>query len=180
MRVKLLEFIIYFMTKEQFLKDMNAWGSHRRLLWQALEATKDSVDPVIELGCGDNSTPHLLKYCEDHQRILFSYDSNKAWADKFGSDHVKDWEKHPLWLQKYSVCLLDLAPGEYRRVALMKMDADIIVIHDSEPAGWNASDYHVRPLFPKFKYVKDDVPDLRGQPWTTAVSNIIDVSLWKM
>src|SRR5688572_21176806 len=164
------------MTKEQFLKDINPWGSHRNLLWQALESTKDSPFPIIELGCGDNSTPQLTKYCKDTQRILFSYDSNKEWAEKFDADYVRDWEKHPLWLSKYSVCLLDLAPGEYRKVALMKIEADIIVLHDSEIPGWNASDYKVRPLFSKFKYVKDDVPSEKGQPWTTALSNTIDVT----
>jgi hypothetical protein len=166
------------MKREQFLRDINPWGSHRALLWEALEATKDSPFPVIELGCGDNSTPFLMKYCEDNQRVFFSYDSDKAWADKYDSDYVKDWEKHPLWLGRYSVCLLDLAPGDYRRVALMKIDADIIVVHDSEPPGWNASDYKVRPLFKNFKYVKDDVPKEKGQPWTTALSNTIDVTKW--
>lgn len=166
------------MKKEAFLKDLSAWGSHRVLLFEALEATKDSHLPVVELGCGDCSTPYLMEYCEKNKRVFFSFDSDKMWAEKYGSDYVKDWERHPLWLQKYSVCLLDLAPGEYRRVALMKLNADIIVIHDSEPKGWNASDYRVRPLFNQFKFVKDDQPKEKGSPWTTALSNTIDVTKW--
>lgn len=166
------------MTKEYFVKDATGFGSHRPLLWEALQATKDSPFPIIELGCGDSSTPFLMEYREKANRVFFSYDSKKEWADKYGSDYVRDWEKHPLWLGKYSVCLLDLAPGEYRRIALMKVDSEIIVIHDSEPLGWNASDYKVRPLFSKFKYVKDDVPKEKGAPWTTALSNTIDVTKW--
>lgn len=168
------------MKRDEFVTHLNPWGSHRTLLWSALEATKDHAEPVIELGCGENSTPYLMKYCEDNKRVFFTYDSNKEWANRMGSDYVKDWEKHPLWLQKYSVCLLDLAPGEYRRIALMKIDADIIVSHDSEPPGWNASDYKVRPLFSKFKYVKDHVPNGKGEPWTTAISNVIEVSKWQI
>lgn len=164
------------MTKDDFLKDINPWGSHRTFLWMALEATKDSIFPVIELGCGDNSTPHLTQYCQDNGRVFFSYDSNQEWADKYNSHHVKDWEKHPLWLPRYSVCLLDLAPGDYRRIALRKIDADIIVLHDSEVQGWNASDYRVRPLFKHFKYVRDDIPKEKGSPWTSLLSNTVDVT----
>ena len=164
------------MTRENFLGDLEPWGNHRKLLFESLEATKDSLYPVVELGCGEGSTPYLMKYCERHKRVLFSYDSNKEWADKYDADYVKDWENHLLWHAKYSVCLLDLAPGEYRKIALMKIDADIIVIHDSEAEGWNASDYKVRPLFRKFKYFIDDVPKVKGQPWTSAVSNSFDVT----
>lgn len=168
------------MKKEAFLKDLSAWGSHRVLLFEALEATKESPFPVVELGCGDNSTPYLMEYCEKAKRVFFSFDSDKMWAEKYGSDYVKDWERHPLWLKKYSVCLLDLAPGEYRRVALMKLDSDIIILHDSEIPGWNASDYKVRPLFSKFKFVKDDQPKEKGSPWTSALSNTIDVTKWTL
>lgn len=164
------------MTRDDFLKYPNPWGSHRFFLWQALQATTNSLYSVVELGCGDNSTPYLLRYCEDGDRVFFSYDSDKLWADKYGSDYVKDWDKHPLWIQQYSVCLLDMAPGEYRKTALMKIDAEIIIVHDSETPGWNASDYKVRPLFSKFKYVKDDVPKEKGAPWTTALSQTIDVT----
>lgn len=147
------------------------------MLWQALEATKDSIHPIIELGCGYESTPYLLRYSSESDRVLFSYDSNKEWAAKFdGTEYVPDWERNLLWLHPYSVCLLDLAPGEYRRVALMKIRAEIIVVHDSEPPGWNASDYHVRPLFSKFKYMIDDIPKEKGAPWTTCLSNTIDVT----
>lgn len=167
------------MKKADFLKDLNPWGSHRPLLWQALEATKHLKLPVLELGAGENSTPFLRSYCSDSDLNFRSYDSNHEWARKMGV-YFNDgnWDHLNCWNIKWSVCLLDCAPGEYRKVALMKLQADVIVIHDSEPPGWNASDYKVRPLFPKFKYVKDDVPKEKGAPWTSALSNIIDVTKW--
>lgn len=163
------------MMREQFVNGAKGYGSHRPLLWEALEATKDSQLPVIELGAGDSSTSFLIEYCKENKRRFFSCDSQKEWADKYGSIFISDWDKMN-WNTGYSVCLLDLSPGDYRKIALMKIRADIIVIHDSEPPGWNASDYKVRPLFSKFKYLKDDVPKEKGAPWTSALSNTIDVT----
>lgn len=167
------------MTKEEFLKDIGAWSNHRRLLWMAL---RSALGPILELGAGEGSTPYLRQFCDEHLRSFQSYDSNKEWAKKMQVNYNNgDWESlscwhNPLW----GVVLLDLAPGEYRRVALMKLTAQIIIIHDSEPPRWNASDYKVRPLFKNFKYVIDDKPKEKGAPWTTAVSNTVDVSKWKI
>lgn len=167
------------MTKEQFLKDLNAWSSHRPLLWQALEATKHLKLPVLELGSGQGSTPYLKQYCKDEGLIFHTYESSREWAVTMESEWVMNWDAMTFWDKEFSVCLLDMAPGEYRKKALMKLtNTNIIVIHDSEPIGWNASDYQVRPLFSKFKYVIDDIPKEKGQPWTTALSNTIDVTKW--
>lgn len=169
------------MTKEDFIKDSQGYGSHRKLLWLSLEATKHLNLPVMELGCGDNSTPFLRKYCDDNGLELFSYDYNKEWADKFQVHHIKNWNRLPhninAWINDYSVVLVDESPGEHRKesIAILK-GARILVVHDSEPPGWNASDYRVRPLFSKFKYMIDDIPKEKGAPWTTALSNTIDVS----
>lgn len=168
------------MKKEQFLNKMNAYGSHRTLLWNALEDTKHLGKPVLELGSGPASTPFLRTYCSDNNLGLFSYDNSPHWAAVMKVEFVPDWDKMTFWKDDFSVVLLDLAPGEYRKVALMKLKADIIVIHDSEPVGWNASDYQVRPLFNKFKYKIDDIATQKGDPWTTALSNTIDVSKWKV
>ena len=164
------------MTRDEFEQNMEAWSNHRSLLWEALQATTSSSFPVLELGAGHGSTPFLRQYCKDGNRHFISYESNREWADIMESIFVTDWNNETLWINKYSVVLLDLAPGNYRQVALMKLNAEIIVIHDSEPIGWNASDYRVRPLFKNFKFVKDNVPKEKGQPWTTALSDTIDVT----
>lgn len=164
------------MTKEQFLEKLTAWASHRPMLWKALEATRGSEKPVIELGSGPGSTNYLRQYCQDEGRKFVSYESDRKWAVAMKVFYVVNWDDEMFWNGEYSVCLLDLAPGEYRKIALMKIQADIIVIHDSEPIGWNASDYKVRPLFTKFKYMVDDKNTEKGSPWTTMLSNTIDVS----
>lgn len=167
------------MTKEEFLKDIDNFSSHRNLLWEALEATKGLGLPVLELGCGDGSSPFLKQYCLENKLELFSYDFHAGWAAKYGSVHVTNWENIP-WSKDYGVVLIDHSPGSHRLIAIENLRHVIIqIVHDSEPLGWNASDYQVRPLFSKFKYQFDWVPGVHGDAWTTALSNTINVSTWQ-
>lgn len=169
------------MTQEEFLRDLDPWSSHRPLLWKALEATKGNPNPILEMGCGNGSTPYLQEYVKSDGRKLVSMDHNKEWADKFGARHTMAWHfSEWFYKQQYSAVLIDHAPGEKRREALglfadypIHFSGGVLVIHDSEPKGWNASDYQVRPLFIKFKYILDDKAKEPGQPWTTALSNDI-------
>lgn len=165
------------MKKEEFTQITSNWDSHRPLLWAALEATKHLKLPVLELGCGYGSTPFLQKYCVENELLLYSYDFDSNWAFKFHAIHVTNWDNIP-WRKEYGVVLVDMSPGEYRRQALMKLpNAKIIVIHDSEPKGWNLSDYQVRPLFKNFKFVLDYEVEKPGA-WATALSNEINVTLF--
>jgi hypothetical protein len=166
------------MTQEVFLKDVSNWSNHRHFLWLALEKTSQSPSPVLELGVGEGSTPYLRSYCDERKRRLLSYDNNNSWAEKYGAmelpvNNPNDY----MWSLPYSVVLVDHAPGEHRRVALrLLLNAEIIVIHDSEPAGWTAADYRVREEFKRFRYVADY--EDQGA-WATALSNTIDVSSWQ-
>lgn len=174
------------MTKEDFIKDSQGYGSHRPLLWEALQATKESKFPILELGAGENSTPFIRAYCLYQLRSSVHYDSNKEWAAKMGAIHCPDWNYlNWFYMKQYSVVLIDESPGEHRKEAIQlfasyPVHSQVLVVHDSEPPGWNASDYRVRPLFSKFKYMIDDVPKEKGAPWTTALSQTIDVTKFKL
>lgn len=169
------------MTKEDFLKDIGNWSNHRYLLWPALEATKHLNLPVLELGVGEGSSPFLRKYCADNNLELKSFDNNKLWADQYGGTYSEKWDaKEWFYNKKYSVVLIDQAPGWHRKLALelfiqFPTHAQVIVIHDSEIEGWNASDYKVRPLFKEFRYLIDYETPKPGA-WASAVSNFIDVT----
>lgn len=170
------------MTKEKFLENLDAWGSHRKLLWEALEATKELYLPVLELGSGPSSTPYLYEYCKNNNLTFLSYDFNPEYAklnSKYGTK-LTDWKDNSIWQRRYSVVLIDESPGEHRRESLSKVSAEIICTHDSEPPGWNASDYKIRPLFKYFNYMIDDIPETKGAPWTTCISTTIDVSKFKI
>jgi len=166
------------MRKEEFLANLANINNHRVLLWEALERTKDSRHPVLEMGCGDGSTPYLRQYCKDNNREFISLETNPEWAAKHSSKlistgwPVADW----FWMKQYSVVLIDHKPGEHRRVALELFAAhpvhfEIIVIHDSEPQGWNSSDYQVRPLFSQFQFCYDLISKEEGGAWASLLSN---------
>jgi len=168
------------MRKEEFLKDIDNWSNHRYLLWPALEATKHIGLPVLELGCGNGSTPYLQKYCSDNELRLGSFDFDKEWADKFDANYISNWDDI-IFDSHYSVVLVDHSPGEHRKEALKKLThSKIIIIHDSEPAGWNASDYQVREQFGLFKYVFDLKSEEPEGAWATALSNTIDVTKFEL
>ena len=160
------------MTKAEFLKDVGNWSNHRYLLWEALEATRHLNLPVLELGCGDGSTPFLQQYCKDNGLDLFSYDFNSEWAIRFDAHHVINWDSSVDWKRNYSVVLVDESPGEHRKTSIRSLiNSRIVVVHDSEPVGWNSSDYQVRPEFMRYAYTYDLKSEKPEGAWATWLSN---------
>ncbi len=129
------------------------WNNHLILLYVALEMTAHDEDnlPVMELGCGDGSSRQLKSFCQLNDRPFLSYDSNKEWADKYGSAHIQDWQTSSVYDGNFSVCLIDEAPGENRYLSMQKLadKSKIIVIHDSESA---ATGYMLDKVWHLFKY----------------------------
>lgn len=163
------------MTKEKFTQITSNWDSHRPLLWAALEATKHLKLPVLELGCGNGSTPFLKEYCLENGLQLFSYDFNIEWAAKFDAIHVTDWNNVP-WRKEWSVVLVDESPGEHRKVSIGKLHhAKVVVAHDTEPAADHG--YQMRVPLSRYKYLIDLETD---GAWATAVSNYIAVNKWEI
>lgn len=152
-------------------KPSGNWDNHRVLLEMALEATKDNPNPVLELGCGEGSTNLLRAYCKENNRQLESYDYSKEWADKYNAFHIDNWDNFD-WSKKYSAVLVDESPGEQRHISIQKLNADILVIHDSEPV---AVGYMLDRIWNLFKY-RVDVQSPGA--WASAVSNTIDVTAW--
>lgn len=179
------------MTKEEFIGNYNDWDSHRVLLWHGLNATSGNV---VEMGMGHGSTPQLHQYCLSNHRKLWSYDNHKEWVGNFkqmhsyGHEviHVEDWDSvfefHTKHSEMPDIVFIDHSPGERRKfdVELFAQKAKIVIVHDSEPKGWNASNYMVRPIFKQYKFVKDMESKSPTGAWTTALSNFIDVTAWQI
>ena len=74
-----------------------------------------------------------------------------------------------------SVLFIDHAPGERRRVDIVRFAeaAEIIIAHDTEPKADHG--YKMRAELAKFRYQVDY--ETSGA-WPTAVSNTIDISRW--
>lgn len=101
-----------------------AWGSHMPLLLLALGATDG---PVLEIGVGHFSTPHLHYLCAGMNRRLVSVEQAKDWHDEF-----KD---------KYEASLHSFRQGEYMDVLpeLARLPWSVVFI-DHSPGGKARSD----------------------------------------
>lgn len=156
------------MNKQEFLTGMDNACNHRVLLWEALRLTNGDV---IELGSGHGSTPFLRRFCELSQREFYSYENNAVWAEMTGSTLVEKWDDVPFI--DCGVLFIDHAPGERRKEDIIRHGdcAEIIVLHDTEPAADHG--YQMRQHFPKFKY---KVELKTAGAWATALSNTIDLS----
>ncbi len=154
--------------------DGDTYGTHREYL---LEAVRRTSGPVLELGCGDGSTPVLHDACTGAGRLLVTVDSDWEWLQKFEHmrcdlhlTQLKDDPADTGWLngvepEEWGVVFVDHSPGRSRRRAVERARkiAEYIVVHDTEELGYGLED-----LLSSFKYRKDF---RRSRPWTTVVSD---------
>lgn len=136
--------------------------------------------PILELGMGDSSTPALHALAEATGRLVCSYDHEPSWVDRFAGfrspDHqivqVASWDDCPIEKARWSVALVDHGPRERRvaDIARLAERAEVLVLHDSEEPT-----YKYDQIFGDFAH-RQDFKDLA--PWTTLLSNYVDVSSW--
>lgn len=173
------------MIQNRRLGDAN-WGTHQTPLITTVMYTDG---PILELGCGDFSTPLLHAICSVNQRMLVSTDSDKKWLRLF-LDLERPWHKFiyvPVFenpknpqLNKWdeigndthwNVVFIDHAPAHRRAVDIERLrpHTDIFVVHDTESprvyVGYST-------ILPSFKY---KVVYKRYKTETTVVSDTIDV-----
>ena len=136
------------------------WGSHIPVLIKVMEHTSGCV---LELGMGISSTPLLHMLCFDKDRHLVSYEDDPTFIKMFekyaDSTHeirkVEDWN-HINLDHDWSVVLVDHKPAERRIEEIKRLNAEYIVIHDSEPSMNELYRYdEIYPLFKhRFDYTK--------------------------
>ena len=124
---------------------MNEWSTHIHALSAAVQ---HSSGPILELGCGDYSTPllHVLR----GDRLVVSAERDPAWYAQFvdlaAAGHevvlVSDWDAFLEIVKSthWGVVFVDHSPGE-RRAADLRLLAprtDLVVVHDTEAScyGW--------------------------------------------
>jgi len=152
------------------------YGTHMPAL---ITAVVNTTGPVLELGCGDFSTPLLHAICSVKKRFLFTTESNRQWMNYFLDlacdwhqfQHVpsfNSWDEIGSGLQ-WSVVFVDHAPKERRVMDIVRLRpyTEIFVVHDTEIA-----DYRFEPVFATFKY---KYVYKRYDITTTLVSDTIDV-----
>lgn len=170
------------MTREQFIADMTDFGTHRPVLWHAIHAVDG---PVIECGCGYQSTPYLAQLCRELGREFMSFDDNPEWINGIRASTgvqptLVNWQAFTLANKRAGVVLIDTSisgakPMDNRQhvlhTAVNNLDLGVVLLHDS-----NDSQYGYQHEVPKFKH-RIDYTDLGLH--TTVVSQTIDVSAWK-
>lgn len=175
------------MVKDRLLGNPN-YGTHMVPLMTAVVHTQG---PILEMGSGDFSTPLLHAICSVNKRFILTTDTDKNWLSLF-NDLACSWHnfiyvpvyeddqnlnpKPILWDEiggdrHWGVVFIDHRPGERRAIDIQRLrkNADIIVVHDTEYAGYN-----YEPVLSTFKY---RFSYERYQTQTTLVSDTKDVSL---
>lgn len=152
------------------------YGSH----WPVLEkVVRHAGCGVIELGCGQSSTPMLHDLCDELGVTLDSYENNEDYAVMFEQLERKWHRLHVVenWGDVQSdgdgkLVFVDAAPIKSRVPLIRKfINADYLVVHDTE-----CDYYGYEPLLSSFKYRFD----FNGAvPATTVVSNKHDLEFMK-
>jgi len=156
-------------------KNPKHWSTHMPLLIKAVQATQGTV---VEVGGGVFSTPLLHWLCKMQGRRLITYENEAqfmAFSKEFQSEKhsvrlIEDWDAMD-FRSKRGVVFIDHHP-EFRRgldAIRFKDSADIIVMHDTE----RPEKYNYNGVWEHFKYVQHYRD---AKPWTSMVSNTIDVT----
>lgn len=144
------------MVKGRWLGDGN-WGTHMAAL---ITAVVNTNGPVLEMGCGDYSSPLLHAICGADNRFLLSTETNETWMSLFYDLKSKLHHFHfvpnaQAWDEvggnsHWSVVFIDHAPAERRVIDIQRLrkNTDIFVIHDTEADHV----YHYEAVLSTFKY----------------------------
>ncbi len=127
---------------------------------------------IVELGCGDYSTPVLTAIAAAQDRTYHCFASDAKWLQRYDvpSTLVASWDE-----QDYPACgmaLLDseeLVVNRVRRLEPLAKAAKIVVMHDArEDLDWDWIGDQFRYLAIATAY----------RPWTLVASREVDVTGW--
>ncbi len=158
-------------------------GTHIPTLLKVIPRT---TGDVCELGAGFFSTPILHWLCQGRKLVTYENDHDYyRMARQFQTyNHkirkVDDW-KDVDYNRHWAVVFIDHSVSkESKKQGLQRGDdvikftnADIFILHDTEPAV--ADKYRYNVVWPNFKYRLDWN---QCKPYTSVVSNVIDVTKW--
>lgn len=161
------------------MKDLTSYATHLPLLIKSIEATAKDNRPLLELGMGF-STMILHMMTKLSGREVYSFENDLKWLEEnkmYASETHKlfkvwNWSEIDIDETHWGVVLVDHRPALDRKVQAMRLrfNADIILVHDSEPEIDRF--YGYSRIYKHFKYVYHYTD---CKPYTTALSNTIDV-----
>lgn len=156
-----------------------------------------STGPILELGCGDGSTPMLHLTSIACGRKVVTAETDPKWMAKYENYHSPLHEFHLIsqkdsiirndssyyrwqagwdaWdrIEKdnWGVALVDQAPGECRTSTIKRLKGrcDYIVAHDSEEDYEVGTNYSYKTVMPLFNYIWEW---RRFRPYTLVLSDL--------
>lgn len=119
---------------------MDPYATHQRLL---IAAAMQTSGTIVEMGCGDYSTPMLAEIAAAQNRQFGVYTTSRGWGDKYREladvNIVRSWSEYP-----YPACgLVFLDNEEYVRdrkkhVPQLLVTGGVVVCHDMDRNEWGA------------------------------------------
>lgn len=129
------------MTMTPEMSVATQWQSHLPALLACIAVTDG---PVLELGVGHFSTPHLHALCGALGRNLYSIESDAEWRKEFRAkyewrpefgEHIFAESLPPEFVFDFGVAFIDHSPGGANRAAAFKAligVSDYVVVHDAQ------------------------------------------------
>jgi hypothetical protein len=183
---------LIFSAPQELRVGINSWGTHFPVLATVAAFT---TGPILEMGCGDYSTPMLHGLCAPTKRTLVSTDASKTWIEFF-TDMQRDWHTF-IYVPAYgpesdendtmfsleqdawdtigsdthwNIVFIDHRPGLRRVIDIKRLrpQTDIFVIHDAQDKA-----YKYDQVLKTFKYIYEY---RRYHITTIVVSDTIDVA----
>jgi hypothetical protein len=129
---------------------MDPYATHQRLL---IAAAMQTDGPIIEMGCGDYSTPLLAEIAAHQGRTFEVYTADRKWGSKYELmcrvNYINDWSKYT-----YPKCGLTFLDNEqyvrHRKLHVPRLleVSDVVICHDMGQNEWGAKYATVLPLKP--------------------------------
>ena len=106
----------------------------------------NTTGPILELGCGDYSTPALLSIAKAQGRKYLGQCSNDGWARQFENVEFVKWDTWEPPKEKWGMVFIDSDEPTWirvKRIPQFKDLTDVIVLHDADISmkrdGWNSA-----------------------------------------
>lgn len=138
---------------------MEAIATHLEAL---VHTALSTTGPILEIGCGDYSTPVLAAIAKAQDRKFTIYTNDIEWGAKYveiaSIRLVDDWGKWTAPAETFGMIFLDEQHSRKRNMLLpaLAQIADAVVLHDAQAAIGNANweesiaEYDSVTLFKRF------------------------------
>lgn len=153
------------------------YATHQRLLTKYLMRT---TGPIVELGCGDYSTPIIHEIAAVQGRTVRTLESDAGWLNKF-SGYKTDWHTLELvtswdavrYEDRIGLSFIDQTPGHTRPTEFLKLRevADVLILHDTESTGYNW-----RSVYSEFDHIETNTTQ---RPATTVLRGRTPLQLFE-